>query len=70
MDSFRRGLSYSLLLLIVLGFIFSQPIDHGWGFAAKHRPAGELHRNSAERGGMGALSVVELNPLADADLCL
>ncbi|MFW8595242.1 hypothetical protein [Cribrihabitans neustonicus] len=28
-DSFRRNLSYSLPLLTGLGFVFSQPIDHG-----------------------------------------
>jgi len=51
LDSFQRDLSYSLLLLTGLGYVFSQPVDHGWGFAAK--------------GGMGALAVVELDPLAD-----
>jgi hypothetical protein len=51
LDNFRRRLSYFLLLLIRLVFFFSQPIDHGWWFAAK--------------GGMRALSVVELNPFAD-----
>jgi hypothetical protein len=40
-----------LLLLTGLGFFFSQPLDHGWGFAAK--------------GGMKALSVVELDPNAE-----
>jgi hypothetical protein len=45
-----------LLLLIGLGFFFSQPIDHGWRFAAK--------------GGMGAFAVVELDPFPDAGLCL
>ena len=55
-DSFRRKLSYSLLLLIGLGFVFSQPVDHGGRLAAK--------------GGMWAFAVVELDPLADARLCV
>ena len=39
-----------------MGFFFSQPVDHGWGFAAKS--------------GMRPLSVVELDPLTDAGLRL
>ncbi|PIE16735.1 MAG: hypothetical protein CSA68_01450 [Rhodobacterales bacterium] len=35
LDRFWRKLSYFLLLLIGLQFILLQPIDHGWGFAAK-----------------------------------
>ena len=34
-DSIWRKLSYSLHLLIGLGFVFSQPIDHGGRSAAK-----------------------------------
>jgi len=56
LDSFRRDLSHSLLLLIGLGFVYSQAIDHGWMFAAK--------------GGMWAFAIVELDPLADTGLCL
>jgi hypothetical protein len=56
LDSFWRKLSYSLLLLIGLGFVFSQPIDHGWGLAAK--------------GGMQALAIVELDPSPDTGPCL
>jgi len=56
LDSFRRDLSYFLLLLIGLGFIFSQPIDHGWRFAAK--------------GGMWSFAVVELDPFTDTGLRL
>jgi hypothetical protein len=36
-----------LLLLIGLGFFFTQPIDHGWCFAAK--------------GGVWAFAVVEID---------
>ena len=39
-----------------MGFVFSQPINHGRRFAAK--------------GGMGAFAVVKFDPLADARLCL
>ena len=56
MDSFCLKLSYSRLLLIGFGFVFSQPIDHGWGFAAKS--------------GMGSLTVVELDPFSDTGLRL
>ena len=49
-------LSYSLLLLMGLVSVFSQPIDHGWGFAAK--------------GGVWALSIVELNPFPDTSFGL
>ncbi|KPN62568.1 hypothetical protein AKJ29_10225 [Aliiroseovarius crassostreae] len=51
LDKIWRKLSYSLLLLIGLVVVFSQPIDHGQGFAAK--------------GGMRALAVVELDPSAE-----
>ena len=54
LDSFRRNLSYSLLLLIGVGCFISQPIDHSGWFAAKGR--------------MRALLVVELHPLSDASL--
>lgn len=56
LDRVPRKLSYSLLLLTGFGFVFSQPTDHGWGFAAK--------------GGMGAFAVVELHPLSDTGLSL
>jgi hypothetical protein len=46
LDSFWRKLSYSLHLLIGLGFVFSQPIDHG--------------RWPAAKGGVWAFVVVEL----------
>jgi hypothetical protein len=52
LDRIWRDLGYSLLLLIGLGFVFSQPIDHGWWFAAKGR--------------MWALAVVKLDPSVDA----
>lgn len=35
LDSIGRKLCYSLHLLTGLGFVFSQPIDHGWWPAAK-----------------------------------
>lgn len=54
LDRFRRNLSYSLLLLIGLGLFFSQPIDHGWGFAAKC--------------GVWAFAVVEIDPFPNAGL--
>jgi hypothetical protein len=51
LDRIWRKLSYLLHLLTGLGFVFSQPIDHGRGLSAK--------------GGMRALAVVELDPSAD-----
>jgi hypothetical protein len=56
LDKISRNLSYSLLLLIGLVFVFSQPIDHGWWLAAK--------------GGMWAFLVVELHPIANPCFCL
>lgn len=35
LDSIRHKLNYSLLLLIGLGFVISQPIGHGWWPTAK-----------------------------------
>ncbi|VVT17745.1 conserved hypothetical protein [Roseovarius sp. EC-HK134] len=54
MDSIWRKLSYSLHLLIGLGFVFSQPIEHGGWSTAKGR--------------VWVLVVVEGHPFADARL--
>jgi len=51
LDRIWLDLSTSLHLLIGLMHFISQPIDHGWWPAAK--------------GGMWALSVVELHPFFD-----
>ncbi|NKX40146.1 hypothetical protein HGG71_01470 [Rhodobacteraceae bacterium R_SAG2] len=45
-----------MLLLIGFILIFSQPTDHGWWFTAK--------------GGMEALSVIEVDPFSDTGLGL
>jgi hypothetical protein len=54
LDGFQRNLGYSLLVLIGLGFFYSQPTDHGGWLAAK--------------GGMRSLAVVELDPFSNAGL--
>jgi hypothetical protein len=52
LDSFWRRLTYSLHLLIRVGWLNSLPIDYGGRLSAK--------------GGMGALVVVEIHPFPEA----